>query len=152
MKIIIILSFVFVSIWARPYTFIVEKYDKELELEAKIIAKIAKLSSSDKITLFIPNMTLKEEVIYSRYITVSQTCEASNFVFVKKNLNLNELCDTKDKLFFTNNYQRLLADKTYYGAFFWSKSRPNIVFIKNRLEKKNILLPEDFSSYIEDFR
>ena len=35
-------------------------------------------------------------------------------------------------------------------AFFWKKGRPNIVFLKKRLEKFNIVLPESYKIYEEE--
>lgn len=134
------------------HTFLIDKYDEEMELEAKIISDIATSSSSNKeIKLFIPKITDMEKKIYSKYFTLSENCEASNFVFVNKIIENQKLCAVENRLFFTNNYKKLLSDNKYYGAFFWQKSRPNIVFIKNRLEQTNILLPKSYSQFIEDF-
>ena len=151
MKKLLLISLFILLVHARPYTFMIKTYDKEIELEAQILSQIAKNSLSQEIQLFIPNITKTEQRVYSKYFKLSSTCQSSNFVFVKKNLSLHEVCEKKNKLFFTNNYQRLLSNPSYYGAFFWSKSRPNIVFIKNRLEKSKIELPDTFLHYVEDF-
>jgi len=149
---IIILTLAFISLaFSSQYTFLVKEYDKEIDLEAKIIVKIAKNSIKDKIKLFIPNISNVEKNIYSKYFTLSESCESSNFVFVKKANNNDILCSENNKLFFTNNYRRLLSDKRFYGAFFWNKSRPNIVFIKRRLKQRNIKLPSDYEQFVEDF-
>lgn len=149
---IIILTLMLISLaFSSQYTFLVKEYDKEIDLEAKIIAKIAKSSIKDKVKLFIPNISTVEKNVYSKYFTLSESCESSNFIFVKKAIDTNNLCSQKNKLFFTNNYRRLLLDKRFYGAFFWNKSRPNIVFIKKRLEKKNINLPKNYDQFVENF-
>jgi len=142
-----LLSFVF----AEPYTFLVKQYDKEVELEAKIISNIANASTSNKIHLFIPEISQSEKEIYANFFTLVNDCSQANFVFVKKQLNIDALCQEKEKLFFTNNYQKLLSDNRYFGAFFWNKSRPNIVFIKQRLEDKHITLSSEYQQFIEDF-
>lgn len=142
-----IISFTF----ADQYTFLVKKYDKEIELEAKIIANIANSTTKGNIKLFIPNITELEKNIYSKYLEVVDSCENSNFVFIKNKINKPESCQQKNKVFFTNNYRKLLNKNMYIGAFFWSKSRPNIVFIKKRLDKKEITLPNSYSQFIEDF-
>lgn len=46
------------------YTFLINKYNKEMELEAKIIANIATLATKGEIKLFIPNISKVEK----RYI------------------------------------------------------------------------------------
>jgi len=146
-----ILSLVFLIVsfsYAQSYTFLLNKYDKELELESKIIEKIASSSLSKDIVLFIPKITEAEKKIYSKIFTIGRTCEESNFVFVKKNSTDESLC--KNKLYFTNNYKKLLSNNKFFGAFFWSKSRPNIVFIKSRLAKNNISLPNSYYQFVED--
>lgn len=152
MKIFILILTIFSLSYSGQHTFLIDKYDEEMELEAKIIFDIATSSSSNKeIKLFIPKITDMEKKIYSKYFTLSENCEASNFVFVNKIIENQKLCGVENRLFFTNNYKKLLSDNKYYGAFFWQKSRPNIVFIKNRLEQTNILLPKSYSQFIEDF-
>jgi hypothetical protein len=136
---------------AENYTFLVEPYNKEIELEAKIISEIATSSVHEKIRLFIPHISETEEKVYSKYFTLSSKCETSNFVFVNKTIENEALCDNSNRLFFTNNYRKLLADDKYYGALFWNKSRPNIVFIKKRLEKRAIVLPTTFDQFVENF-
>jgi len=136
---------------SNQYTFLVNKYDKEIELEAKIVSKIAQTSMNSKIKIFIPDMTSSEKDIYSKFFDISNNCQEANFIFVKKQVNINQLCQEKNKLFFTNNYQILLSDDRYFGAFFWNKSRPNIVFVKERLETKKIELSSEYEQFIEDF-
>ena len=135
--------------YSQPHTFLVKKYDKEIELESKIIGQIAHSSVQKDVVLYIPKMTEMERKIYSKIFTLGKNCEESNFIFVKKNID-KSLCNSKEKLFFTNNYKKLLSNKKYYGAFFWSKSRPNIVFIKDRLAKHHIALPKAYTQFIED--
>ena len=75
-----------------------------------------------------------------------------NFIFIKKSITINFLCKSdNDQIFFTNNYEKLLKDNRYLGAFFWNKSRPNITFIKARLEKQKIELSKDYDKFVEDF-
>ena len=149
---IIILTLTLISLaFSSQYTFLVKEYDKEIDLEAKIIVKIAKNSIKDQIKIFIPNISNVEKNIYSKYFILSSDCESSNFVFVKKAIKSDSLCSQDNKLFFTNNYRRLLSDKRFYGAYFWNKSRPNIVFIKTRLKQRNIKLPKDYEQFVEDF-
>jgi len=149
MKRLILLVTFFSLLSAENYTFLVQPYSKEIELEAKIISEIATSSLHEEIKLFIPNMSEMEKKVYSQYFTLSQKCETSNFVFVNKAVGSETLCDNTKRLFFTNNYRKLLSDDKYFGSLFWNKSRPNIVFIKNRLEKKAIILPPTFNQFVE---
>jgi hypothetical protein len=149
----LILLFIFLTFsYSEQYTFLVNKYDKEIELEAEIISNIATSSLTKDIKLFIPDISNNEKEIYSKFFTLVDTCSNANFVFVKKSIDISSSCSSDGKIFFTNNYQRLLENNAYFGAFFWNKSRPNIIFIKDRLAQQNIKLPIDYEKFIEDIR
>jgi hypothetical protein len=139
--------------YSDQYTYLVDNYDKEIEIEAKIISNIAKSSIKDEIKLYIPNISNLERDAYSKFINLVDNCEDANFIFLKKDIKINSLCknDNSNKLIFTDNYEKLLNDNRYLGAFFWNKSRPNITFVKNRLENKKIKLSLDYEKFIEDF-
>ncbi len=152
MKFIIFLLIISSFLNAEQYTFLVNKYDKEVELEAKIISNIATSSIKENIKLYIPEISNMEKDVYSKVFTLTDSCDDANVIFIKRNVDINSLCKNENKkLFFTNNYEKLLEDNRYLGAFFWNKSRPNITFIKSRLEKQKIKLPTDYDKFVEDF-
>lgn len=126
-----------------------DEYDKEIELEAKIVSKISNDILKKKAKIYIPNMSKKLEDVYSKYFRISKSCEDADFVFDKNDLSHQE-CKNTDIIYFTNNYRRLMSDGRYVGAFFWNKSRPNIVFIKNRLDQSGVILSQEYEKYIED--
>lgn len=153
MRILLLITTIFYfNLNANNYTFLVEKNYKELELEAKIISKIvyATLKNKEK-KVFIPNSSEKEKEIYSKFLNIVKSCENSNFIFFKNKSELKKSCDFKEKVLFTDNYQLLLKEKEFVGSFFWSKGRPNITFIKDRLIEKDIILPPSFNQFVEDF-
>lgn len=129
--------------------FMFDKYDKEIELEAKIVSKIASASLGKKPNIYIPNISIKEKKIYSRYCDLSQSCKGANFVYDKKGLEEND-CGLNRKVYFTNNYKKLVSNSRYIGAFFWNKSRPNIVFVKKRLMQEGVRLSNEYDQFIED--
>ena len=153
MKSIIFLITLISFLNAEQYTFLVNKYDKEIELEAKIISNIATAAIKNEIKLYIPEISNVEKEVYSKFFNLSDSCENANFIYIKKSIDANSLCKNtqNEKIFFTNNYEKLLNDNRYLGAFFWNKSRPNITFIKTRLEKQKIELPNDYDKFVEDF-
>ena len=93
MRVLILLITLLSFLSSENYTFLVQPYSKEVELEAKIIAEIATASLHGKIKLFIPHMSEMEEKVYSKYFTLSSKCETSNFVFVNKSVEKESLCD-----------------------------------------------------------
>ena len=151
MRLITLILMLFSFSFANQYTFLVDKYDKEIELEAKILSQIASVSAKEPVVLFIPNITRAEEKVYGKFFKLTNHCNEANFVFANKEFDPKEAqCNSEKTHFFTNNYQRLLSDEKFFGAFFWSKSRPNIVFAKKRLAHKNITLPNAYNNYIEE--
>jgi hypothetical protein len=40
----------------------------------------------------------------------------------------------------------------YNGAFFWSKSRPNIVLVKQRLAQQGVVVPQKYEQFVEEFK
>ncbi len=154
MKRIIFLVFSFFSFLncSENYTFLLKEYNKEIELEAKIISNIAKnlIPKKDKLSIFIPEITDLEKSIYSEPFYIVNNCNDADFIYLRNNSDL-ESCNIHNKIYFTNNYDSLLKNDKFIGAFFWSKSRPNIVFVKNRLNKNNIKLPEIYEKFIEEF-
>ncbi|AXX92760.1 hypothetical protein CPU12_02715 [Malaciobacter molluscorum LMG 25693] len=153
MKILLLILSLTSLLMSQQYTFLVNKYNKAIELEAKIISTIAHLSINKKedIKLYIPEISSVESEIYSKLFVLSKSCEDADFVYIKKDFDEITKCKNRKAIFFTNNYKKLLNNNIFIGAFFWSKSRPNIVFIKNRLMTKHILLPNTYQKFIEDF-
>ena len=107
MKYLLFLFILVTFSYSEQYTFLVNKYDKEIELEAKIISSIATSSLNKDVKLFIPAISNNEKEIYSEFFTLVDTCSNANFVFVKKSTDISSLCGSAKKIFFTNNYQRL---------------------------------------------
>lgn len=151
MRIFLLISFIILNIYAQNYTYLIDEYDKVIDLESKIITKIAKdITKTENINLYIPQSKQIDKKVYSKKLNIVKNCDNANFIFVKyndKNLNCKNI---DNKYFFTNNYKKLLNNKKYIGAFFWSKSRPNIVLLKDRLVKKNVSLKNEYNKFIED--
>lgn len=134
---------------ARNYTYLLNDYNEEVELESKIVTNIAKEILKSDVKIYIPNATSEDENIYSKFTKVVNECNEANFIFVKYPYDINK-CENDDAIFFTNNYKKLISNDLYIGAFFWSKSRPNIAFKKDRLNKCHIVLSKSYIQFIED--
>ena len=106
--------------YSNEYTYLIDNYVDEIELEAKIISNIAKASIKDEIKLYITSISNMERDIYSKFINLVDNCNAANFVFIKKDIKIDSICKKEDvnKFIFTNNYEKLLKNNRYLGAFF----------------------------------
>lgn len=151
LKFIIFFLVLISYVYSNEQIYLVEKYNKKIELEAKIISNIAKTSIPYEIKLYIPDISEEEKEIYSSFFTLVNNCMDANFIFAKNEIKTDILCtNNTNKLFITNDYEKLLKNKIYLGAFFWNKSRPNIVFIKNRLVNKDINLSAYYDKFVEE--
>lgn len=138
-------------LYAKSYTYLVDEYTKEAEFEAKIVTKIAKdILHNQTIKLYIPNSKALDKKIYSKNTVFVDSCEKANFIFIKYGQTDECITHKNDQYLLTNNYRKLISNPQYFGAFFWSKSRPNIVLIKKRLIKNNIQLSSEYDQFIED--
>jgi len=66
-------------------------------------------------------------------------------------LNSKEhIANNKGIIFITNFKLLEKMHKKAIGGFFWQKGRPNILFLRQNLKKRNITLPKSMQDYIED--
>lgn len=152
MQSIFLFFLILTSIYADDYVFLMQKSSVEVELEAKIITKIAKDTFNDQgVVLFIPNQNQNTLDVYSKFVNITTSCENANFIFIKDSKFVpKDECLKKSKIIFTNSYKRLLSGEGFTGAFFWSKARPNIVFSKSKLNENGIKLPNSYTQFIEE--
>lgn len=57
---------------------------------------------------------------------------------------------SENAIVFTTEYKLLKKDDRIVGAFFWQKGRPNLLFLRNRLQENKLTLSKEFNKYIED--
>jgi hypothetical protein len=152
LKKLFIFFFIPLILYGENYTYLIDAYTKEAEFEAKIVTKIAEdILVNKMLKLYIPHSNNLDKKIYSQNTILVDSCEKANFVFIKYE-GTNNCLKNNTPFLLTNNYKKLIKNPNYIGAFFWSKSRPNIVLVKNRLMKKNIQLSSEYDQFIEDLQ
>jgi hypothetical protein len=151
MRVFILLLTLALGIYGNNYLFLMEKELNEIELESKIVAKIAQdLAGKNDVKVYLSHYNLKEYESYKKFINITNHCIEADMIFLKKHNTLDSTCNKLNKIKLTNSYKQFIEDETIIGAFFWAKARPNIVFSKNRLLKNNIILPQSYDQFIED--
>ena len=116
------------------------------DIATKIYISIAKELSHKTHPTFYLHGTIKH-LNKNKKIPTSLTCEQADIIVLNTLEKLPKNC--KEKLLFTNSYNVYAQDENIIGAFFWQKGRPNIIFNKNVLERKNIILSPSFNKYVE---
>lgn len=149
--ILFILSFSAFLFGASGHTFLTDKYTKEIDLESKIISNIAKSIIKSDLKVYIPSLKEQEREIFKNRFQLSADCNDSNFIYLRDSKKSLKECDGSKMIYFTNSYRKLMGDERFIGAFFWSKSRPNVIFLQKRLDSYNITLPKSYDKYIENF-
>ena len=107
-------------------------------------------------TIFLALVEVEKPSVYSEdniqslglrpaLFTQVYTCTAADIVVMTKS-TLPKSC--QDKVVVGTRYRHLR--KPYvFGAFFWQKGRPNILFKRAKLEEKGIILKSELVDYME---
>ncbi len=136
----------FLAIVLCLYSFVFASDKEANEIQNQIIYKIltAIKHKESKINVYIKckNSTLKD----NKHIKIVKEYKKADIVIIDHKTSLPGDCQVP---IFTLDYNLLKEYPEAIGAFFWQKSRPNIVFISPRLKKFHILLPKEFDEYIE---
>lgn len=117
-------------------------------METQIIERIAtSLFPKQKIAAWGETADQKNMIRQSEKIEESANASRADLIVVSKNIPQNL---PKDTVVITTEYTLLKKDERVIGAFFWQKGRPNLLFVRGRMQKANVNLGHEFDKYIED--
>lgn len=124
-------------------------FASEKETATKIVQAITSVVNvSDKNVWIEKKDKSLHEFLDTKNFKASQRCEDVGVLLVMHaNLFASEC---KGKPIVVLDYDLLKRYDNAVAAFFWKKGRPNIVFIKDRVEKFKIKLPPSYEIYQED--
>jgi len=83
---------------------------------------------------------------YSKILIPSYECDKADIVIAGDQLK-NKNCEKK--VMIVTKYYLIRKYENAVAAFYWYKGRPNILFIKERLEKFGISLPAKYKKYTD---
>jgi len=117
--------------------------------EAKILHYIVKNIDNNSLhKIWSDDSAVKESFEgYENYFVVKDKNQA-DLLIVKDALSLNRY-KGKGKICVLQ-YDLLIDIPKSFCAFFWKKGRPNIVFIKPRVDKQHIKLSKELQDYEEE--
>ena len=117
-------------------------------IEVQIIDKIAaSLFPGQKITAWGETADQKNILQQSKKINAVDESGDARLIIVAKKVPQNF---SNTAVIITTEYSLLAKDERIVGAFFWQKGRPNLLFLRNRMQKANLTLGHEFDKYIED--
>ncbi len=117
------------------------------KIESMIISRISSVVTGKQYrikTYATDNM--KYIFKYSKILIPSYECDKADIVIAGEQLK-NKDCEKK--VMIVTKYYLLRNYKNAVAAFYWYKGRPNILFIKERLERFGINLPEKYKKYTD---
>lgn len=112
--------------------------------EAKILRLIF-TELYDAELIIYSNEKEKLKTLAEAELKTTSQCSEATFLY-----SSTYIYSCKDIPLFTSSYKTLRENSNAIGAFYWRKGRPNIIFIKTRLKKFNLELPEKLKKYEVD--
>ena len=88
------------------------------------------------------------ELLEHKQLHVVKTCKNAKVLILSSDKSIPKHCI--DKPILVLDYALLEKHSNAVSAFFWQKGRPNIVFIKKRLQRFSISLPSTYDKYLEE--
>ncbi len=122
-------------------------YEEEIKkVEAEIISEMAHIiAKNNKKIKVVTSSDLKYILKYSKILSHTLSCKKAH-ILVTGDERLLKKCN---KPAIVTKYYLLKKYKNAIGAIYWKKGRPNVVFVKDRLEQFNIKLPDRYRKYLE---
>ena len=116
------------------------------------------LTQKGLITVYTEDTEYKKVFAFSKRIILSKKPQKVDVVLVSSQSMLTDVmgeCDMDEDvnahpIVFVTDYRLLKESKDIVGAFYWRKGRTQLLFIKDRLKAKNIILPAEYKQYIID--
>jgi sugar-specific transcriptional regulator TrmB len=125
---------------------IIDLFANSSEIETKIYEKIiSNFDKNSEIKVYSNDKNILNEIKkYSKKLVVSNKKDSKVYIL---STNIGNIPD--DKLVIVTNYELLKEIKNSLAAFYWKKGRPNILFIKDRIKKRNLFLNKEYDKYSE---
>lgn len=119
------------------------------ELKMKILHNICSGVKNEKhMKVWSDNQKIIDSFKKLGGLNISKSFKDAQLIVLNNKSNL--LKNSIDKHIFVLDYDLLEEIPNSFGAFFWKKGRPNIVFIKPRLEEQSLRLSTTLQPYTED--
>lgn len=129
----------------------------ERESTLKIYHQIfGALAPKPVISVYTSDKEYREVFIHSEKLLLSEAFEKSDIILITDELTLSRVLKKKASgafgykrpVLFVTDYHLLEKSLDVVGAFYWRKGRSQLLFIKNRLDRYRIVLPEEYNDFL----
>ena len=118
-------------------------------LKVEILKKIVSgIENSEKMKIWSDDPQIMVAFRSGEQFNATGECKEADIVILAKKENLLKECLNRN--IFVLSYELLIDVPESFGAFFWKKGRPNIVFIEPRLKESALELSTELMPYMED--
>lgn len=118
-----------------------------LDTKRKILSFIVdNVSITQKKIIYSDNQELLKDI--ARNTQTVTKCQDATLLIIQEVQKISPEC--LEKTLFVLDYDSLEKLPTSFGAFFFKKGRANIVFIRPRLKKENIIISHKLDDYLEE--
>ena len=119
------------------------------QLKVQILEKIiSDIQQTDRLKVWSDDKSLEEAFRSADKFDIVQTCKGADLIILARKKYVPKGCEACPV--FVLSYELLNDIPESFGALFWKKGRPNIVFIESRLKKFNITLSDALTPYVDD--
>jgi len=124
-------------------------YSSETLIAAKIVNKTVSALFPGKKRLKAWGSTAYHRDIISKTTRLieSKTASEAEFYLVGKTVPMHI---DEERVIFTTDIDLFYEDERVIGAFYWQKGRPNLIFLRKRLEAYKLPVSSELRDYIED--
>ena len=124
-------------------------YASSFALDKKIYSTILHSIFPEKKTIHLYTDSKQKESLFAQIkgVQLVQKERADILIIGKTDQDIN---DEKSIIFVDNFHAFKFYKKIAIGGFYWKKGRPNLVFIRENLQKHHIVLPPAMQKYIYD--
>jgi len=116
--------------------------------ELKLYEKILPVIFKEKTLNVYADAKSKELLKHSDKFKILQNCDEDTIVLITdKSSFIPDLC--KDKPIFATSYSLYKNNTNSFGAFYWRKGRPQIIFKNEAIKQFNLKIPKNLQKYIK---
>lgn len=109
------------------------------------------ISKKEVIKIYTRDKEYRDAFDTSKRMQVVHSPDKADVILICSDKGIEKLMNTSksnDVNFFTTSYKLLKQYPKIIGAFYWKKGRSQLLFVKGRLEKRNIRLPQEYQKFV----
>ena len=102
----------------------------------------------ERVKVFVSDrkfLKLKKDTEKIKFVN---TCQDADIIVCKDIKNLPKEC--RNKIILCTRYRSYKRSDSAFGAIFWQKGRPNLIFSAKSIKERGIRLPNSFRKYIDE--